>query len=192
MARNTAPTWEKSQKTFVQTWTEIGAKIWQNWLTWIGANSQKEKDSAIAVDEDRAITSTPSAIASPEAQMLLEFAEKERSLQQQLAAKNTLINDLQQRLTERQQLANEKDKSDLAKEQQLEIKDWTIGDLQNRLALQSRLNEQRAANESVLQQQLDRQERLIVELQQKNGELQSAANIGSWQLNKWRSRTYFN
>jgi hypothetical protein len=193
MARNTAPTWEKSEKTFAQTWTEIGAKIWHNWLTLIGVNTKNEQDNNPVVNEDRQATApTPSDLATQEAQMLLEIAEKERSHQQQLAAKDALANELQKRLAHQQQLASEKEISDRAYEQQLEIKDWTIRDLQNRLALQSQLNEERAANESALQEKLDRQEQLIAELQQKNGELQSAASIGSWQLNKWRSRTYFN
>jgi chromosome segregation ATPase len=187
MARNTSPTWEKTEKTFAQTWMEIGAKIWQNWLTWIGVNTKSKQNSDFTVNEDRQIIAvpTPDEIASQEAQMRSQIAEKERSLQQQLAAKASLANELQQ-------LASEKEKSDRAYLQQLEIKDWTIRDLQNRLTLQSQLNEKHAANEGTLQQKLDRQERLIAELQQKINDLQSAASIGSWQLNKWRSRTFFN
>lgn len=191
MTRNSSPTWEKSQKTFAEILTEIAVNIWQNWLTWVGADIQSERESAISVNEERQeIAPTPSKIASNEAQLRLEFAEKERSLQQQLAAKDALVSDLQRRLAHQQALAREKETIASAKEQQLEIKDWMIRDFQNRLTLQYQLNEQSAANENTLKQKLDRQGLMLAELQQKIGELQSASSIGSWQLNKWRSRTY--
>jgi DNA repair exonuclease SbcCD ATPase subunit len=117
-------------------------------------------------------------------------AAESAPLKQQLEAKERTIKELQDRLAVEQKLAKERAESYEALQQQLEGKDRDISYLQNQLAFERKLARERAESYGNLQQQLEQQTQLIVKLERQVTELQSSSAIASWQLNKWRYRSF--
>lgn len=131
-------------------------------------------------------------------------ADESDLLKQQLEAKDRIIKELQERLAveqpppkerlesyealQQQLEAKERDISYL--QQQLEVKERDISYLQNQLAFERKLAKEKAESYGNLQQQCEQQAKLIVRLKSQVAELQSPSAIASWQLNKWRYRTF--
>ncbi|WP_144266071.1 hypothetical protein [Pleurocapsa sp. PCC 7327] len=167
---------------------------------------EKQKVRSHASDSPTVESSEANSVDTSSDQIPAKTAPADESdlLKQQLEAKDRMIKELQERLAVEQKLpkeriesyealqqqleAKERDISYL--QQQLEVKERDISYLQNQLAFERKLAKEKAESYGNLQQQCEQQAKLIVRLKSQVAELQSPSAIASWQLNKWRYRTF--
>jgi chromosome segregation ATPase len=170
--------------------------------------SQVESDRAVQKqlqEQDRLIAQLQNQLKQ-EKTLRESQVESDRAVQKQLQEQDRLIAQLQNQLGQEKTLRESQVESDRAVQKQLQEQDRLMAQLQNLQSLERQCQERDRQIENLqhqleaalsaaeshrsLQQQSEQQTHLIADLQQQVAHLQSLANLGELQLNRWSSRTF--